>query len=337
MGRFLSPLVLLCLLPLLAVPLQAREIGVCAVQVRLRLYDTPAQFRAHMGHLTALAMRHHPALIVFPEDVGTPLVALGDRALLTRCASLSEAVSALALRHASELAAIRRVRPCSPQRALFLLKGPAMSQAYTETFAALARRYGVLIAAGSLLLPPEATTDRVVNRMILFGPQGVLGHVDKVHLIPLERANGLDICPADPADLKPIRTSLGSLGLLICADAWYPELSAGLLRHGAELLVNCLANMDPWCPETEADLAASLPARVRETGLPGVQAFAVTGLGRDFLGLTLRGRSQILLPSPMGEREEGERGEAPGPGFRVLVQAQTSDREEIVFARVPLP
>lgn len=325
MPRLILPL---CLLIALAVPLQARPVTVCAVQVRLRLYDTPAQFQAHMGHLTALAMRQRPDLIVFPEDVGTPLVALGDRDLLRQCPDLPRAIMALAQRHSPQIAPIQARWGVSPQRALFLLKGPQIGRAYATTFATLARRHRVLIAAGSLLVPRRPAEGHIVNRMTLFGPRGPLGHVDKVHPIPLELAEGLDISPAEVAP-EPIPSPLGRLGMLICADAWDPRLAAGLRRGGARLLVNCLANLDPWSPQTEAGLDNSLPARVAETALPGVQAFAVTGPGRGFLGLQFTGRSKILAPAP------GSGGE--GPGFRVLAAALSHDREEIVCATLNLP
>ena len=70
-------------------------------------------------------------------------------------------------------------------------------------------------------------------------------------------------------------------------------------------------------------------ATLAQTGLPGVQAFAVTGPGRGFLGLQFAGRSKILAPAP------GSGGE--GPGFRVLASALSHDREEIVCATLDLP
>lgn len=333
MPRVLLPLCLLCAL---AAPLQARPVTVCAVQARLRLYDSPAQFRAHMGHLTALAMRHDPDLIVFPEDVGTPLVALGDRDLLRDCASLPQAVTALVARHGPQIAPIQRRWGVGATRALFLLKSPQIERTYADTFTTLARRHHVLIAAGSLLVSAAPETGRIVNRMTLFGPHGSLGYVDKVHPIPLELAEGLDITPAAPASLRPVPSPLGRLGLLICADAWYPDLADNLRRDGACLLVNALANLEPWGPETEAGLDNSLPARVAQTGLPGVQAFAVTGPGRGFLGLQFAGRSKLLEPVPAaGGGEEGERRAASG--FRVVACARSHDREEIVCARIELP
>lgn len=66
-------------------------------------------------------------------------------------------------------------------------------------------------------------------------------------------------------------------------------------------------------------MAASLPQRVTETGLPGAQCFAV---GRIF-ELEFNGRSQLLLPCTQN-------------GYKTVAAANTADKEEIIRGELPL-
>lgn len=322
---------LLLMVPLIALGATAgaQTVRVCAVQARLSLYDRPEEFAAHMERLMAQAMACAPQLVVFPEDIGTPLVMLGDRALVEGAEGLPEAVQALVGKYGPEIAALMERHQCSPQRALFLLRADEVRAAYVGTFSRLAREHGVTIAAGSVLLPLEDADDgNVYNMMMLFGPDGEpIGEVRKVNPIPLELADGLDIVPAPADHLRVFETPAGRLGMLVCADAWSPALAEALKEGGAQILVNCLANPEEWTPSVAANmLGDGLAARVRETGLYGVQAFAVG----DLLGLPFRGRSQITAPGALAPPE------TVTDGVGILARAASSDAEEVVCAEFEL-
>lgn len=325
----MTPLLLVAPVVALGAVVHAQTVRVCAVQAKLSLYDTAEEFAAHMERLTAQAMEHSPQLVVFPEDIGTPLVMLGDRELVEGAGGLREAVQALVEKHGAQVAALIERHQCSPQRALFLLRADEVRAAYVGTFSHLAREHGVTIAAGSVLLPLEGADDgKVYNMMMLFGPNGeLIGKAKKVHPIPLELADGLDIVPAPPEHLRVFETPAGRLGMLVCADAWSPALAADLKEGGAQILVNCLANPEEWTPQVaENMLSNGLAARVRETGLYGVQAFAVG----DLLGLPFRGRSQITAPAALAPPE------TVTDGLGVLARAATPDAEEVVCAEIDL-
>ena len=323
--------ILLLMTPLIALgaTVHAQTVRVCAVQAKLSLYDTSEDFAAHMERLMAQAMECAPQLVVFPEDIATPLVMLGDRELVEGAGGLAEAVQALVGKHAAQIAALMERYRCSPQRALFLLRADEVRGVYVGTFSRLAREHGVTIAAGSVLLPLEGADDgNVYNLMMLFGPDGkLIGKAKKVNPIPLELADGLDIVPAPAEDLRVFDTPAGRLGMLVCADAWDPALAAALKEAGAQILVNCLANPEEWTPPVATNMLSNgLSARVRETGLYGVQAFAVG----DLLGLPFRGRSQITAPAAVSPPE------TVTDGVGVLARAATSDAEEIVCAELDL-
>ncbi|MDX1919654.1 MAG: carbon-nitrogen hydrolase, partial [Candidatus Caenarcaniphilales bacterium] len=56
-----------------------------------------------------------------------------------------------------------------------------------------------------------------------------------------------------PGDLgfKPINTSLGKLGILVCWDQWYPEAARLMALNGAELLIYPTAI--GWTPSDDVD------------------------------------------------------------------------------------
>jgi len=313
----------LCVLTLPAHSALAGSITVAAAQTQIRWYTTSEQFREHMGALVEQAMAASPDLIVFPEDVGTGLLALGAPESIREADSLGAAMQGLVNLHAQEVMALAgQGVPLPP--ALVLVQAQAVRQAYVATFSALAAQHGVHIAAGTILLPHEDAQDRAVyNTFMLFGPTGeVIGTADKVNLIPLERDDGLMLTPGDRDALAPWQTPLGVLGPVICFDAWDAGLVGSLVQAGAQLLVCPSANPEPWTEDVRQDRLDGLYSRVAQLGVPGVECFAVGELA----GLPFQGVTWIIAPDPGAEG-----------GVRVLAQAQTHDAEEIVTAEVELP
>ncbi len=302
-----------------SLPAPAATLQLALAQTQLRLYENPAAFAAHMEARVREAMATQPQLIVFPEDIGLPLLLANDGAALRACASIQEARELLARRYGAQIAPLV-AQGLSPARALLQLLAPPAESFYVQTFSDLARRYNVYIAAGSAPAPYREGV--LANVAYLFAPTGELvGRVGKHNLIELEGPAGLDLTPVAKEELQVCETAFGKIGLIVCADAWDPEIAALYKRQGAQLLVNCLANPEPWNADKEREMdAGSLPARVAENGLPGGQCYAV---GRLF-ELEFQGRSQILMPA----------GES---GWRSLARAKTSDSEEIVAAEIVLP
>jgi len=306
-----------------AVPARTHSVTVAAVQTPLRLYSDEAQFRAQMAGAVAEAMRHAPDLIVFPEDVGTGLISLGIPGA-ERLAGIPELAAALALRGGQRVAMQMAAGPLSTTRILLLAGADRMRAAYTGVFSELARAHSVHIVAGSILLPHEGARDGAVhNTSFLFAPDGrVLGQVDKVSLIPLEAADGLDVVPGDPRQVRPWVTAAGTFGPLICLDAWDAQLAASLVDQGAQMLIVPSANPEPWTPEELAERKRGMFARVRELGVPGVEAFAVGSLA----GVAFEGRSWILAPNA-----------AALEGVRILAQADSPTEAQVIAATVELP
>ncbi|UCD98362.1 MAG: carbon-nitrogen hydrolase family protein [Chloroflexota bacterium] len=90
---------------------------------------------------------------------------------------------------------------------------------------------------------------RVYNSAILIGPQGeIVGIYDKTHPAPWERQDGGGwALVGDRADV--FQTSLGDIGMIICYDGDFPELSRLLAVKGAEIIIRVSAlqrSYDIW-------------------------------------------------------------------------------------------
>jgi len=89
----------------------------------------------------------------------------------------------------------------------------------------------------------------VYNSSVLIGPGGeIVGVYDKTHLFPVEHCDcGGWSTPGKRADV--FETALGSIGMIICYDGDFPELSRLLAVKGAEVIVRpsaLLRSYDIW-------------------------------------------------------------------------------------------
>lgn len=108
---------------------------------------------------------------------------------------------------------------------LLRYKAEGMWKNYTEISSSLARRHRVTLVAGSISVPRPEDLGRplapIYGTSAVFGPDGgLLGIARKVHPV-LEENMFLTAAPA--AELKPIRTRAGRIGVLICSDSWYED------------------------------------------------------------------------------------------------------------------
>ncbi|WP_199262517.1 carbon-nitrogen hydrolase family protein [Paracoccus binzhouensis] len=106
--------------------------------------------------------------------------------------------------------------------------------------AELAARHGLHILAAS---GPCFEGPRPVNRAVLFGPQGRIGHQDKQVMTRFERE---DWNVVGAPGLRVFDTPVGRLGVLICYDSEFPLLGRALAEAGAEVV------LVPSCTDTAA-------------------------------------------------------------------------------------
>jgi predicted amidohydrolase len=101
----------------------------------------------------------------------------------------------------------------------------------TKRLAELCAKRDILVVVGTL---EEAGEGNLFNTALLMGPEGVLGKYQKTHLPFL----GVDRYLMQGSQISaPVKTPLGSLGLLICYDLRFPEPTRVLALAGAEIVL----------------------------------------------------------------------------------------------------
>jgi predicted amidohydrolase len=187
-----------------------REFVAACVQIASTPNDIEANVQKGVAWLEKAVAEHEAELVVFPETVTTGFVTgLAAEALWDR-------VDAVPGHTTAEI-----------QKA--------------------ARALGVHVVWPTYRRGPERGV--VYNSSILIGPDGeVIGLYDKTHPFPVERRDcGGWTTAGGRADV--FETALGSLGMIICYDGDFPELSRLLAVKGAEIVLRpsaLLRSFDIW-------------------------------------------------------------------------------------------
>ncbi|MGI9464645.1 MAG: carbon-nitrogen hydrolase family protein [Aestuariivirgaceae bacterium] len=172
-----------------------------------------------------------------------------------------------------------------------------------KALAGLARDLGITLLAGSVAL--RDGDDRLVNRSLLFAPDGSLAaRYDKMHMFDVELDGGesyresRSYSAGDRAVVA--NTPQGRLGMTICYDLRFPALYRVLAQAGAEILTIPSAFTRPT---GRAHWEVLLRARAIETG-SYVVAPAQTGIHES--GRKTYGHSMIVAPWGDVVAEAGE-------------------------------
>ncbi len=154
-----------------------------------------------------------------------------------------------------------------------------------RAWAEASRDLGILVVGGLL----EAEGDAIYNSAVVVGPDGLLGCYRKTHFWDREK-----LMYESGRELPVFETPLGTLGLLVCYDAWFPEAIRTLAMRGAEILCIPANAPDDWVPEGQ-----------RRGGLTMLGAHAIAGgnANRIYVACANRvgggyqGRSCVVAPS----------------------------------------
>ncbi|RLE71335.1 MAG: hypothetical protein DRJ45_03905 [Thermoprotei archaeon] len=187
-------------------------------------------------------------LIVFPEDIGTMLIFVGED--LTGINSIKDAATMLIKKYFPKILLYRLRYRIGWANSLFLYKARNIFETYINVFSKISRRYDTYIIAGSLLLPRlngrEILDPYIYNTSIIFNYSGkIIGVQRKVHLISLEKRD-LEVSPASLEEISIIDTEFGKIGLAICYDAFFDDVVEKLVEMGAEIVVQPSANPEKW-------------------------------------------------------------------------------------------
>jgi hypothetical protein len=127
--------------------------------------------------------------------------------------------------------------------ALFRMKAQQMASDYQALFGGLAKEYGITLVAGSIVLPqPQVVDGRLAagsgplfNVSLVFGRDGApLGQPQR-KVFPIHEEQGFTAA-ARANQLHTVETPAGRLGVLVCADSWYPASYQQLAQQQVELI-----------------------------------------------------------------------------------------------------
>ncbi len=120
--------------------------------------------------------------------------------------------------------------------------GPYRSQvpfSAAPFFATAARKYGFYVAYGFMEAVPEQSNDRIRYHNIyqVIGPQGdIAARYVKVIPSPVDpELSGKETVPGH--ELVILETPWAKVGMLICWEAWFPELCRTLAMRGADIVL----------------------------------------------------------------------------------------------------
>ncbi|KXS45275.1 MULTISPECIES: carbon-nitrogen hydrolase family protein [unclassified Candidatus Frackibacter] len=179
------------------------------VQIAIKPNDVEANLAKVVKWIDKAVDEYDAELIVFPEDVTTGF------------------------------------DPAMSAEELYELVSPIPGKV-TEPVEKAAKEHGVYVALPTYEQGEEPGI--VYNSVALIGPEGVVGVYRKTHPFPTERlAGGGWATPGDKAEV--FDTELGKIGMILCYDGDFPELSRLLAVKGAEIIIRpaaLLRSFDIW-------------------------------------------------------------------------------------------
>ena len=193
-------------------------------------------------------------VVLLPEYMGTWLVIANEKVAVSKASSLTGAMATLLLSNPLLFLKNHKLSKSDKDRiasTLFRMKSEEMARIYSATFQKLSKTYGIYIVAGSINLPGAEVIDGrltvnpekpIHNTSFIFSPSGeILPYtVDKAFPINSEKPF---VTAAKPTNIPIIDLPIGKIGVLVCADSWYPE-SYQAIQQADIILVNsyCAGN-----------------------------------------------------------------------------------------------
>ena len=179
------------------------SLTVASVQFALQAERTLDEFLVHMDGLVAMAAVSGAELVLFPELASTGLLgSITDHDVTT--SSITDD---------------------------FWTVLPGYTDAIVDGLVEMARSHGIVVVGGSHNRLASDGTLR--NTAYVVHPDGRVETQDKIHLTPQEHALGA----RGGDELLVTRIGPFTVGVLICADIQFPELSRHLVHHGVDLIL----------------------------------------------------------------------------------------------------
>jgi predicted amidohydrolase len=247
-------------------------------------YASEVNFWAKLDGYLYEAQKHNyldtNTLVIFPEYIGTWLVAMNERKEVYQASKLDDAMFWLL---AANLGDFWQVSP--PKNvdnainySLFAMKSTQMAQVYQRVFGALAKKYQVHIVAGSILLcNPYIAEDtlyttpsgELFNTSLVFKPNGKVFNQIIKKVYPIAEEKGfVQACPV--AEIPTFDLPIGKTGVLICADSWFAAAYDILKKQGVTFIAvpsyiaHNQALSQPWQGYSGFDTPAEAQADIQK-------------------------------------------------------------------------
>ena len=168
-----------------------------AVQWQMREFESVEAVLQQVEYFVDALSDYQSDFAVFPELFNAPLMGLTDQS--------------------DQVAAIRYLA--------------THTETFTTELSRMAVSYNINIVAGSMV--EEGKDGRIYNVAYLFRRDGTLEHQAKLHITPQERR---DWVIEGGHELAVFQTDAGRIGMLICYDVEFPELSRLLADDDMDIL-----------------------------------------------------------------------------------------------------
>ncbi|MCX8019567.1 MAG: carbon-nitrogen hydrolase family protein [Chitinophagaceae bacterium] len=214
-------------------------------------YATESRFKntlsTYFQFLKKKGKWHDSSVVVFPEYIGTWLVALHEKKGLYKAKTISKAMIPLVLRHIPAFIRnyFRSTGKDKFTEAVLRTKAKKMASSYQSVFSSLASENRCTIVAGSIVLPDPYIDKNgnlkvnlagpIYNTSVIFRPDGTIQTPLVKKSFPINEELKFTAC-GKPDTAAVFETKNGKMGVLICADSWYPE-SYSILKNRVDFVV----------------------------------------------------------------------------------------------------
>ncbi len=213
------------------------------------------------------------SVVVFPEYIGTWLVAVDEKEAVYTASKLQEAMEIMVNSNLGNFLISYATAPNVKNKtaySLFMMKSQQMAAIYHRTFSRLANKYQVTIVAGSIILPnPQIKNNQLItgsgdlyNVTVIYQPKGTPYPqiIKKVFLTsdeePFTTAGKLTETPIFPLPI-------GNTAILICTDSWFPETYEHL-ENTEVIIVPSYSKENSWSQGWQGYSDYSVPNNVEK-------------------------------------------------------------------------
>ncbi|TVP45315.1 MAG: carbon-nitrogen hydrolase [Mongoliibacter sp.] len=201
------------------------------------------------------------SIVLLPEYLGTWLVIADEKISVAESSSLSAAMARLVLSNPISIFQHFNFKAEESDKiaaTLFRMKAAKMAEIYADTFSRLAQEYQVHISAGSIILPASKirgskieinSEANLYNTSFLFLPDGNIHPNEVKKAFPIDSEHPF-VTASKSSEIPQYQLPFGKVGVLVCADSWYPE-SYEAMKGVDIVLVNSYCAIDgamnlPW-------------------------------------------------------------------------------------------